>query len=144
MTDIAITRRAMLRGAGVVGFALGRRSPQGASSAANGYEYAPSTSTGSSLGRRLIAVSKVPIGGGVVLGGAHVVVTRDASGDVHGFSATCTHQGCTVGSVRNGVIECPCHNSAFDADTGHVVHGPAEAPLAPVALTIDNGLVYAH
>lgn len=150
MTAIAITRRALLRGAGVVvaggvvGFALGRRSPTGALSAANGYGYSAPQRTESAIGRRLVELAKVPLGGGVVLGGPHVVVTRDAGGAVHGFSATCTHQGCTVASVRNGVIECPCHGSRFDAATGHVVRGPAQAPLAPVELTVDAGVVYAH
>jgi Rieske Fe-S protein len=150
MTSIAITRRAMLRGAGVVlvggivGFALGRGSPKGASAAANGYGYSPPKSPGSSLGQRLVALAIVPIGGGVILGGPRVVVTRDAGGAVHGFSATCTHQGCTVSSVRNGVIECPCHGSRFDANTGQVVRGPSQAPLPAVALTVDAGIVYAH
>ena len=150
MTTISITRRAALRGAGIVlaggivGFALGRDSSKGASAAANGYGYSPSKSAGSSIGQRLIALAQVPIGGGVILGGSHVVVTRDTGGTVHGFSATCTHQGCTVSAVRNGVIECPCHGSRFDANTGQVVRGPATAPLPVVALTIDAGVVYAH
>ena len=150
MTSLVMTRRAVLRGSGVVvvggvvGFALGRRLPRGTSAAANGYGYSPPKGVGSPLGQRLVALAKVPIGGGVILGGPHVVVTRDAGGAVHGFSATCTHQGCTVGSVSNGVIECPCHGSRFDANTGQVVRGPARTPLPGVALTVEAGFVYAH
>lgn len=152
MTSVSLTRRSLLTGAGIVvaggivGFAFGRNSTGGATTAgANGYGYSPpKSSPGSSLGRKLVALAKVPIGGGVILGGPRVVVTRDSSGNVHGFSATCTHQGCTVGSVRNGVIECPCHGSRFDANTGHVVRGPAVAPLPPVSVTVTGGVVYAH
>jgi Rieske Fe-S protein len=151
MTSISVTRRSLLSGAGIVvaggilGFAFGRRSSGGSSSAANGYGYTPpKSSTGSSLGRKLTELAKIPVGGGVILGGPRVVVTRDSSGNLHGFSATCTHQGCTVGSVRNGVIECPCHGSRFNANTGQVVRGPAVAPLPPVSVSVTGGVVYAH
>ena len=57
-----------------------------------------------------------------------VVLIRDGD-DVTAFSATCTHQGCPVAGVTDGRIMCPCHNSAFDAETGDVVTGPARSPL---------------
>jgi Rieske Fe-S protein len=139
-----LTRRTLLRGSGVVvvgavlGFALARRSdaaggsgPAGA--AANGY--GPAASAG---GEHLAALADVPDGGGLVLPDQHVVLTR--SGDeVHAFSATCTHQGCTVDGVSDGRITCPCHGSAFDAATGEVVQGPATTALAPVAVTVADG-----
>ena len=139
-----LTRRAVVRGCGVVavgavvGFALARRSdaaqavgPSGA--AANGY--GPTSGSG---GERLAALADVPDGGGLVLGDEHVVLTR--SGDeVHAFSATCTHQGCTVDGVTDGRITCPCHGSAFDATTGKVVQGPATTGLAPVDVTVTDG-----
>jgi len=140
-----LTRRSALTGfaisaaAAVVGFVSvrGRRPAggAGASTAANAYGPAPAK------GRLLTAFSKVPTDGGVVLAGAKVVVTR--SGDsVHGFSAVCTHEGCTVGSVEGGEILCPCHGSRFSAQTGAVVTGPATRPLAPVAVVLRNGNVF--
>ncbi|MGZ4664118.1 MAG: Rieske (2Fe-2S) protein [Frankiaceae bacterium] len=84
----------------------------------------------------LTTVSAVPPGGGVVLDSANVVVTRDQSGAVHAFSATCTHQGCTVNDVSNEVISCPCHGSQFNADTGAVVQGPATQPLPTVQVSV--------
>ena len=141
----SLTRRAVMRGSGVVvvgavlGFALARRSdaaratgPAGA--AANGY----GPSTASAGGDPLAALADVPDGGGLVLGDKHVVLTRSGE-EVHAFSATCPHQGCTVGAVSDGRITCPCHGSAFDATTGKVVQGPATTGLAPVDVTVTDG-----
>lgn len=154
MTTLVVTRRGLLRGLGFVvaggvgGFFVARNSAAakgGASpAAANGYGYSAPKATGRSQpGRRLAPVASIPVGGGIVLGGAHVVLTRDSSGAVHGFSAVCTHQGCTVSSVRDGVITCPCHGSRFNADTGAVEGGPAPAPLPSVHVTVSGGTVYA-
>ena len=77
-----------------------------------------------------------------MLSSAKIVLSRGQSEEVHGFSAICTHQGCTVGSVQNGQIVCPCHGSRFSAQTGAVINGPAGMPLAPVPVVIKNGGVY--
>jgi len=90
---------------------------------------------------RLLAVADVPAGGGTVVPGADVVVTRDQGGQVRAFSAICTHQGCRVASVANGTINCPCHGSRFDAATGQPVAGPAKKPLPPVAVQVRDGAV---
>ena len=143
----ALTRRSLLRGSGVVvggavvGFALARRSdaardtgPAGA--AANGY--GPAAAGGG--GEQLASLADVPDGGGLVLDDQRVVLTR--TGDqVHAFSATCPHQGCTVGGVADGAITCPCHGSVFDASTGDVVQGPATTGLAPVDVTVTAGVI---
>jgi Rieske Fe-S protein len=86
----------------------------------------------------LTSVATVPAGGGVVLGKAGVVVTKDSSGTIHAFSATCTHQGCTVSSVSNGTINCPCHGSRFSATSGAVVQGPATRALPVVAVSVQG------
>jgi Rieske Fe-S protein len=91
----------------------------------------------------LVAVDRVPVGGGVVLGNDKIVVTRPAADDVRAFSAVCTHQGCTVAAVADGTIDCPCHGSSFDAATGAVRHGPATRALPQVAVTVRSGKVFA-
>jgi Rieske Fe-S protein len=82
-------------------------------------------------GEVLGATSEVPVGGGVVYADQEVVVTQPTEGDYLGFTAICTHQGCTVGDVSDGTINCPCHGSQYSIEDGSVVGGPAPAPLAP-------------
>jgi Rieske Fe-S protein len=141
----ALSRRTVLRGSGVValgaaaGFLLARRSDAargtGTAVAANGYGPEPA-----SAARTLASVDDVTDGGGLVLADQRVVLVR--SGDkVHAFSSTCTHQGCTVDGVADGVITCPCHGSTFDAATGTVVTGPATRPLPPVRVEAADGVV---
>ena len=146
MTDLLLSRRGVLRGSmvtalGAVGGYLVARTSAAARSgrgtaAANAY--GPSTTPR----RLLIRLDRVPQGGGVVLTGDDVVVTRTVAGDVHAFSAICTHQGCTVATVAGGTIDCPCHGSRFDAVTGAVRHGPADRPLAAIAVVVRAGNVY--
>jgi len=143
----ALTRRSALRGSlvallGAVGGYLVARSSAvtqtaGAQAVANAY--GPATGHG---GRMLVAVDRVPVGGGVVLGKDKVVVTRPTADDVRAFSAVCTHQGCTVDAVADGSIDCPCHGSSFDAATGAVRHGPAVRGLPEVAVTVRSGKVF--
>lgn len=76
-----------------------------------------------------IAKADIPVGGGKVFEALKVVVTQPTAGDYKAFSAVCTHQGCTVTGVADGVITCPCHGSTFDIATGDVKQGPATAPL---------------
>jgi Rieske Fe-S protein len=140
-----VSRRSVLRGfvltvaGGVAGYLVARQSDaaktKSVTAAANGY--GPSSTSGST-NNVLTTVAKVPAGGGVVLGSADIVVTRDASGTIHAFSATCTHQGCRVASVSGGTINCPCHGSRFNASTGAVVQGPATRPLPTVAVTVQG------
>jgi Rieske Fe-S protein len=88
----------------------------------------------------LAKVADIPAGGGVIV--QNVVLTKDQSGKVNAFSATCTHQGCAVTAVSGGTINCPCHGSKFDAASGRPVAGPASKPLAAVAVQQRDGAVY--
>jgi Rieske Fe-S protein len=145
MSERELSRRSALQGSAavVVGAAVGygvtrnsaaAKSTRG-TTAANAY----GPDTGAS-GKKLVAVADIPAGGGKIVG--DVVVTKDSAGQVHAFSAVCTHQGCTVDRVANGTINCPCHASRFDATTGKVVGGPAPRPLPTIAVTIQDGQVY--
>lgn len=92
-------------------------------------------------GAALVAVADVPLGGGVILADAEVVVTQPAEGDFKGYTVTCTHQGCAVTKVENGTIQCPCHGSAFAIDDGAVVNGPASSPLPTVEIAVEGDQV---
>ena len=70
-----------------------------------------------------------------------IIVTKSDSGQVHAFSAVCTHAGCTVKGVEEGNIVCVCHGSAFNPTTGSVVQGPAQTPLAVIDVQVRNGVV---
>jgi len=145
------TRRSVLNGAlvvaagAVVGYVVTRASSavdEAAAAGANGYGPAGGDGAAGGAGDSALAeVADLPDGGGVVLGDQHLVLVRDGD-QVHGLSATCTHQGCTVNGVAEGRITCPCHGSVFDAATGDVVSGPARTPLPAVPVEVRAGAVY--
>ena len=145
---LELTRRGVVRGAlvALAGLAAGYLAARDSSAddasrgtgAANAY--GPAARSG---GRMLVSLDQVPTGGGVVLHEERIVVTRSAADDVRAFTAVCTHQGCTVDTVADGFIQCPCHGSRFDAGTGQVRRGPATRPLAPVAVVVRSGKVFA-
>jgi len=69
----------------------------------------------------------------VILAAQNVVVTQPKKGTFEGFSATCTHQGCTLASVAAGTINCGCHGSQFSITDGSNVAGPSGSPAGSVA-----------
>jgi Rieske Fe-S protein len=81
-------------------------------------------------------VADVPVGGGVVLAAQGLVVTQPVAGTFKAFSATCTHQGCTVNEVADGTINCPCHGSRFAVVDGAPTAGPADTPLPARAVAV--------
>lgn len=71
---------------------------------------------------------------------------EELPGSLVGYSAICTHLGCTVLERLNGNgdIVCPCHASVFDpADHARVLSGPAGRPLPALPLQIADGRVLA-
>jgi Rieske Fe-S protein len=89
-----------------------------------------------------VATSKVPVGGGVILNEADYVVTQPTKGKYKAFTKICTHQGCAVAEVANGVIHCDCHGSEFSIKDGSVVRPPASGPLAEHDVTVSDGKVF--
>jgi Rieske Fe-S protein len=115
--------------------------PQGAQSTESSSAPAASGSGAGSGGGGAAVLAKtsdVPVGGGKILADKKIVITQPQSGTFHAFTAVCTHAGCTVGSVSSGTINCPCHGSRFNANTGAVVNGPAASPLAPVNIKVQG------
>lgn len=91
-------------------------------------------------GKLVISVARYPdlqpIGGALAVGGyPPLLIVHPAEGTFGVFSNVCTHQGCPLG-VRNGQIECPCHNSTFALD-GSATRLPARRPLETFPFTYD-------
>ena len=65
---------------------------------------------------------------------------------VFAFGDECTHMGCSLSdgelSDTEGTVECPCHGSVFDVETGEPVEGPAQdpVPVYPARVTEDGWL----
>ncbi|MEU1302633.1 Rieske (2Fe-2S) protein [Streptomyces shenzhenensis] len=89
-------------------------------------------------GAVLAKTSEIPEGGGKIFKDQGVVVTQPAAGQFKAFSSKCTHQGCAVGSVADGAIVCPCHNSRFSVADGKVQSGPATQPLPAQNITVSG------
>jgi Rieske Fe-S protein len=81
------------------------------------------------------------VGGGKIFTSEKVVVTQPTAGQFKGFSAICTHLGCTVDKVADGTIDCPCHGSKYSVKDGHVVNGPAPKPLPAKQIDVSGGTI---
>lgn len=114
----------------------GSRQPAGGESGGEAGAAASGGGTGGAGGTVLAKTADIPAGGGKVIG--DVVITQPVAGEFKAFSSKCTHQGCAVKDISNGTINCPCHNSQFDASDGSVKAGPATAPLPPTQITVEG------
>ena len=77
----------------------------------------------------------VPPGTGAIVrhGLAKAAVYREADGTLHECSAVCPHLGAiVVWNPAERTWDCPAHGSRFDC-RGHVLNGPANTNLQPVA-----------
>lgn len=96
---------------------------------------------GAQGGGALTALADVPVGGAVLVtsaSGLRVLVAQPVEGEVVGYSAVCTHQGCTV-APDGAELVCPCHGSVFDLASGEALEGPATEALAPFAVRVEGG-----
>ncbi|MFF4253396.1 Rieske (2Fe-2S) protein [Streptomyces sp. NPDC001663] len=129
------TRRTVLLATGAVTLAAGC-SKYGDSGGDSG-----SSSANASAGQELAKTSEIPVGGGKIFKEEKVVVTQPKKDDFKAFSAVCTHQGCTVGTISDGIIHCPCHKSEFHIADGSVAKGPAAKPLPAEQIKVDGNSI---
>ncbi|MFP1629290.1 Rieske (2Fe-2S) protein [Streptomyces sp. 5K101] len=140
-TARTVARRTVVAAAGGAGLAVALTACGGSQDSAGSVSDQPAdqsgAATGGSGGGSVVArTTEIPEGGGKVVG--DVVITQPKAGEFKAFSSKCTHQGCAVKDVADGVITCPCHNSAFDASDGSVKAGPATSPLPPAQITVEG------
>src|SRR5262245_35029682 len=113
MSSTTISRRSVLAGACVTcAAAVAGCATYGPPAAPAPPPAAPAPAPGAPAGS-LADTANIPVGGGVIVG--DMVITQPAAGEFKAFSSTCTHQGCTVNEIADGVISCPCHGSKFSA-----------------------------
>src|ERR671921_507206 len=66
---------------------------------------------------------------GIVLEEKKMAAYKDHKGQLHTYSAICTHLGCIVTwNNSEKSFDCPCHGSRF-SPTGKVINGPANTAL---------------
>lgn len=127
----ALSRRALLGGAGVVAATTALTACGQASEAGSDGARPPVATTTAPPGpdaEVVAATADVPVGGAVLLDSKRLVLTQPTAGDFHAFIAVCTHQGCNITGVEGDRIVCNCHGSRFALD-GAPVEGPAKRPL---------------
>ena len=139
--DDQTTRRAVLGGVAAVGAgaflaACGSDEPNASSGSADGTT--EESGGDAAPGGALATTDEVPVGGGTVFQKEKVVVTQLTEGDFKAFTAVCTHQGCTVGSVNGDTIQCNCHGSQYSAEDGSVKKGPTTKPLPVKKVTVEG------
>jgi glycine/D-amino acid oxidase-like deaminating enzyme/nitrite reductase/ring-hydroxylating ferredoxin subunit len=80
-----------------------------------------------------LSEEEIVAGSGAVIGWGpmKLAVYRDEEGNLHRYSALCTHLGCVVGwNDSEKTWDCPCHGSRYDS-YGRVINGPAPDDLGP-------------
>ena len=144
--ELTISRQKLLLGAGLglvtavvaACSTYGKKEEAAGESATTTAAPAPSASSGPAAapaGNVIAKTADVPVGSGLIVD--KVVVTQPSAGVFKGFSAICTHAGCTVNKIADGTIDCPCHGSKFNLD-GTVANGPAAKPLEVKAVTVQG------
>ena len=144
MRDVALTGTAVAAGVGLAACGGGSSDPSNSSNPGSGS--GSGTGSGASGGagggaNALAKTSDIPVGGGTIFADKKVVVTQPTAGTFKGFSTTCTHLGCQVDKVADGLIQCPCHGSRYSVEDGSVKAGPAPRPLPTENIKVEGSQI---
>ncbi|PVE04508.1 Rieske (2Fe-2S) protein [Streptomyces scopuliridis] len=144
-TARVVARRTVVAAAGATGLAAALVACGGSDTPAESAAGKPATPDddaggGAGLTAVLAKTTEIPEGGGMVFADQGVVVTQPTAGEFKAFSSKCTHAGCAVKDISDGIIHCPCHGSQFSVADGSVKAGPATQPLpaTPIKVTGDS------
>jgi Rieske Fe-S protein len=151
MTVRDLSRRAVLAGAcggcaavvaGCTTHITGRAEPSELPAVPTVGAAPPGTATDDAKGSdTLAATADIPVGSGKIVTDADVVISQPTAGKFVAFSATCTHQGCSVSTITGNTVTCPCHGSSFALADGSVLKGPATNPLPEKDIRVSGGQI---
>jgi Rieske Fe-S protein len=65
----------------------------------------------------------------------YLIRTKDS---LRAFSTTCTHAGCRISKSSGTKLQCNCHGSQFEAETGKALKGPALKSLPEFECRFDE------
>lgn len=140
--EFVISRQKILLGAGlgvvtavVAACSTYGKNEEAASGSATTTAAPTAGGTATPAAKVIAKTADVAVGSGVIVD--EIVVTQPSAGVFKGFSAKCTHKGCTVNKIADGTIDCPCHGSKFNLD-GTVANGPAAKPLTPENVSVQG------
>lgn len=146
-----LTSGAVIAGAGIAAATLAAcgdnsGSAGSAASSAAPAGSAPAASPGSaSSGAQIAKTTDVPVGSVFAFQdpqGGPAFLLQPAAGTFLAYSGICTHNGCTVGYDEAAAeFACPCHGARFEVATGEPVQGPAQQPLAKIAVVESGGVI---
>jgi nitrite reductase/ring-hydroxylating ferredoxin subunit len=80
-----------------------------------------------------------------VRAGTRDVALANCDGTMFALDNACPHAAGPLGDgrLRDGCyVECPWHNSVFDARTGEVLRGPARKQVKMYPVTVQDGAVF--
>jgi len=98
--------------------------------------------------KKIASLAELPVGAAITFlypePGDRCILVRPAADVVVAFSQQCTHLSCAViPQPEQNRLFCPCHEGAFDLQSGRPIAGPPNRPLTRVLLDVRGGDVYA-
>jgi nitrite reductase/ring-hydroxylating ferredoxin subunit len=98
--------------------------------------------------RRIASLSEIPVGGAVTFLYPELtdrcILIRPEADVLVAFSQQCTHLSCAViPQPGHNRLFCPCHEGAFDLQSGRPIAGPPNRPLTRVVLDVRGDDIYA-
>ena len=78
--------------------------------------------------------------------GDEQVLLAKVGGELYAIGEECTHEGCSLSdaTLDGNELECICHGSTFNVETGEVLQGPAEEPIPTYPVFVEGETVSAE
>jgi nitrite reductase/ring-hydroxylating ferredoxin subunit len=98
--------------------------------------------------RKIASLSDIPVGSAMTFlypePTDRCILVRPAEDVLVAYSQQCTHLSCAViPQPEHNRLFCPCHEGAFDLQSGRPIAGPPNRPLTRVHLDVRGADIYA-